>query len=181
MFSQAHEVPVGIGFRDLAAKDITIKFANAFSILVRNENRRMVAKDYLSQSLLLSRVGALNRIGVVQNGRAGLQQGLQVGDDLRPAPGHRFDEFRGFALDGVADGKLDRRSAGLQFHRAERLAFGLELGLVLVLPADHESPGRLGPRRSRRRRRFGRRGAPPSRKNRMSTGFRSERRTSTAS
>src|SRR3981081_2140347 len=95
-----------------------------------------------------SRVGALNgvsaaavgiarRVRVLQSSGAGLQQGLQVGDDLRPAAGHRRDEFPGCALDGVGDGELDRRSPGLQFHRALRLAFGLELGLVLVLPADH--------------------------------------------
>src|ERR1700732_5349162 len=82
-------------------------------------------------------VGALNGVWVLQNGGAGLQQGLQVGDDLRPAAGHRRDEFRGFALDGVGDGECDRRSTGFQFHRALRLAFRLELGLVLVLPADH--------------------------------------------
>src|SRR2546429_3290176 len=40
-----------------------------------------------------------------QNGGAGLQQGLQVGDDLRPGAGHRHDEIRGFALDGVGDGE----------------------------------------------------------------------------
>jgi hypothetical protein len=31
-----------------------------------------------------------------------------------------------------------------QFHRAERCAFGLEFGLVLVLLTDHQSPLRLG-------------------------------------
>src|SRR5437867_9883078 len=72
-----------------------------------------------------SRVGALIGVGVLQNGGAGLQQGLQVGDDLRPAAGHRLDEFRGFALDGVGDGEPDRRSTGFQFHRAVRLAFSL--------------------------------------------------------
>ena len=55
---------------------------------------------------------------VLQNDGAGLQQGLQVGDDLRPAAGHRRDEFRRIALDGVGDGELDRRSTGFQFHRA---------------------------------------------------------------
>src|ERR1700694_1762583 len=106
-----------------------------------------------------SRVGALNgvsaagsrplplisrRVRVLQNDGACLQQGLEVGDDLRPAAGHRRDEFRGFALDGVGDGELDRRSTGFQFHRAARLAFGLEFGLVLMLPADHQAPWRLG-------------------------------------
>src|SRR5262252_2991145 len=99
-----------------------------------------------------SRVGRSQRvlagdsgwIRVLQNCRASLQQGLQVGDDLRPATGHRLDEFRGFALDGVGDGKLDRRSTGFHFHRAQRLAFGLELWLVLVLPADHQASWRLG-------------------------------------
>src|SRR5689334_10663190 len=54
------------------------------------------------------------RVRVLQNGGAGLQQGLQVGDDLRPAAGHRCDEFRGFALDGVGDGELDHRATGFQ-------------------------------------------------------------------
>ena len=40
-------------------------------------------------------------VGFLENDGAGLQQGLQVGDDLRPAAGHRRDEFRGFALDIV--------------------------------------------------------------------------------
>src|SRR4029077_7376411 len=100
----------------------------------------------------LSRVGPLNGVSagdsrwirVLQNGGAGLQQGLQVGDDLRPAAGYRLDEFRGCALDRVGDGEFDRRSAGFQLHRAQRLAFGLELGLELVLPADHQAPRRLG-------------------------------------
>jgi len=82
-------------------------------------------------------VGIARGAWVLQSDRAGLQQGLQVGDDLWPAAGHRLDEFRGFVLDGVGDGELDRGSTGFQFHRALRLAFGLELGLVLVLPADH--------------------------------------------
>src|SRR6202790_770446 len=89
-----------------------------------------------------SRAGALNSVSadpgrrrqprrrVVQNAGAALQQGLQVGDDLRPAAGDRRDEFRGFALDGVGDGELDRRSTGFQFPRALRRPFGLELGLV---------------------------------------------------
>ena len=89
-------------------------------------------------------MGAFNRVGVLQNDGAGLQQGLEVGDNLRPAAGHRRDEFRGFALDGVGDGELDRRSTGFQFQRALRLAFGLELGLVLVMPADDQAPWRLG-------------------------------------
>ena len=37
-----------------------------------------------------------------------------------------------FALDGVGNGELERHSTGRQFHRASRLAFGLEIGLVLV-------------------------------------------------
>jgi len=31
-----------------------------------------------------------------------------------------------------------------EFDRAERIAFGLELGPDMVLPADHQAPGRLG-------------------------------------
>src|SRR5215470_9318438 len=68
-----------------------------------------------------SRVGALNGVSagrVLQNGGAGLQQGLQVRDDLRPAAGHRLDQFRGFALDGMAYGELDRRSNGFELDRA---------------------------------------------------------------
>jgi hypothetical protein len=81
-------------------------------------------------------VGALAGVWVLQDDGAGLQQGLEVGDDLRPAAGHRRDEFRRVALDGVGDGELDRRATGFQFDRAQRLAFGFELGLVLMLPAD---------------------------------------------
>jgi hypothetical protein len=44
--------------------------------------------------------------------------------------------------DGVGDRELDRRSARFEFDRAERLAFGFELGFVLVLPADHQAPWR---------------------------------------
>src|ERR1700687_23428 len=99
-----------------------------------------------------SRLGALNgmaaagrrhlpliarRVRVLQDRGAGLKQGLQVGDDLRPAAGHRADELRAFSLDGVGDVELDRRSTGFQFHCAMRRAFGLELGLELILPADH--------------------------------------------
>src|SRR3982074_301677 len=102
-----------------------------------------------------SRVGALNgvsaaavgiarRVRVLQSGGTGLQQGLQVGDDLRPAAGHRRDEFRGFALDGVGDGELDRRSTGFQFHRAARFRLGLGFGLVLMPPAPPQAPWRLG-------------------------------------
>jgi hypothetical protein len=36
VFSQANEIPFGIRFRDFAAEGITIKFANAVSILPRN-------------------------------------------------------------------------------------------------------------------------------------------------
>src|SRR5580658_2305309 len=57
-------------------------------------------------------VGALSGVGVLQSGGAGLQQGLEVGDDLRPAAGDRRDEFRGFALYGVGDGALARPSTG---------------------------------------------------------------------
>jgi hypothetical protein len=55
----------------------------------------------------------------------------------RPRAGHRLDEIRGLALDGVGDEELDRGSIRSQLHRAVRLAFGLEFGLVLMLPADH--------------------------------------------
>src|SRR5215831_7035583 len=56
------------------------------------------------------------------------------------APDTATMKIRGFALDGVGDGELGRRSSGFQFHRAVRLAFGLELGLVLMpQPADSES------------------------------------------
>jgi hypothetical protein len=58
------------------------------------------------------------RIRVLQNDGAGLQQGLQVANDLRPPAGNRNDEIRGFALDGVSDRKLDRRATLLQFHSA---------------------------------------------------------------
>ena len=89
-------------------------------------------------------MGCLYGVGFLHNDGAGFQQGLQVGDDHRPGAGHRRDEIRGFALDGVSDGELDRRSTGSQFHRAVRLAFDLELGFVQMPPADHEPPWRLG-------------------------------------
>src|SRR5262245_42492853 len=40
--------------------------------------------------VLFLRMGALNGIGVLQNDRAGLQQGRQDGDDHRPGTGHGF-------------------------------------------------------------------------------------------
>jgi hypothetical protein len=43
--------------------------------------------------LLLARMGALNGLGDLQNDRAGLQQGLQVGDHLRPAARLQHDEI----------------------------------------------------------------------------------------
>jgi hypothetical protein len=49
---------------------------------------------------------------------------------IQPAAGHRLDEFRGLALDGVGDGELDRRSAGFQLHRAQRLTALKLLDLV---------------------------------------------------
>ena len=54
------------------------------------KNRRVGERD---QPSLLSGVGALNGVGVLQSGSAGLQQGLEVGQDLRPAARHRLDEF----------------------------------------------------------------------------------------
>jgi 2-polyprenyl-6-methoxyphenol hydroxylase-like FAD-dependent oxidoreductase len=58
------------------------------------------------------------RIRVLQNRGAGLHQGFQVGNYLGPPTGYGLDQFRGCTLDGVCDGKLDRRAARLQFHRA---------------------------------------------------------------
>ena len=43
-------------------------------------------------------------VSVGQRDGAGFQDGLQVRDDLGPAAGHRDDELRGIALDGVGDG-----------------------------------------------------------------------------
>jgi hypothetical protein len=86
----------------------------------------------------------LARVGLEQRDRPRLQQRLQVGEDLRPAARHRRDQLRGLALDRVGDGEPDRACGGLQLHRAERRALGLELRLVLVQPADHQAPRRVG-------------------------------------
>jgi hypothetical protein len=72
--------------------------------------RRVIGRSHLPFFARLVRV--------LQNCGARFQQGLQVGNDLRPAARDRFDQFRGIALNGVSDGKLDRRATGLQFHRA---------------------------------------------------------------
>jgi hypothetical protein len=69
---------------------------------------------------------------------------------------------------------------GFQFRGAERLAFGLELELVLVLPADHQPLERLG-LDDLAGIRIRPPGAPSFRRIPPSTGFRSERRTNTAS
>src|SRR5919109_5692528 len=86
---------------------------------------------------------SLSGVSFLQSDGTCLQQGLQVGDDLRPAAGYRINQFRGFALDSVGDGELDRRSSGFQFHRAERRSFRFELGLVLVMPANNQAPWRV--------------------------------------
>lgn len=61
---------------------------------------------------------SLNRVGILQRDGAALQQGLEVGDDLRPPTGHRCDEFRGITLDHVSDGEFDRCATGLNLHGA---------------------------------------------------------------
>src|SRR5690242_4197720 len=75
---------------------------------------------------------------------ARFQQGLEVGHDLRPAAGNADDELRVVALNGMSDGELYGFPGWLELHRAEGIAFGLELRLVHMPPADDQAPGRVG-------------------------------------
>ena len=82
---------------------------------------------------------------------AGFEQRLEIGQDLRPAAGDRFDELGALAFELVADRELHRLAAAvriivrrLDLHRAARVAFGLQLRLELVAPADDEALARHG-------------------------------------
>src|SRR5690348_1439606 len=57
---------------------------------------------------------------------------------------HRLAELRWAPADAVGDSELDGGAGGLQLHRSMRGAFGPELGLELVLPADRQPPQRFG-------------------------------------
>src|SRR5690242_4311752 len=83
---------------------------------------------------------------------AGLEQRLEIGQDLRPAAGHSFDKLDALALfDLVRDGELRRLAAAvrvvisrLDLDRAARVAFRLDLRLPLIPPADNQPFRRRG-------------------------------------
>src|SRR2546427_3132336 len=64
------------------------------------------------------------------------EQGLQVGEDSRPAAGHGCDELGLRPVDLMGDGELHRAAHEIELDGAATRAFGLELGLPLVLPPD---------------------------------------------
>src|SRR5579859_4734432 len=67
---------------------------------------------------------------------ARLDHRLQVRQKTRPAAGHGGDERGAGAVDLVRDGELHRAIHGLELDGAAARAFGLELGLPAVLPAE---------------------------------------------
>src|SRR5690348_11702462 len=95
-------------------------------------------------TLLLAFERAAARIRIRHHRRARLEERLQVRQDLRPATRHGVDEFRRVALDGVRDAEPHDGTDRLELVRTTRLALGLDLGLALMLPADHEPPRRVG-------------------------------------
>src|SRR5579862_656346 len=94
--------------------------------------------------LLASSLRALFGVSLLQSDGARLHQRFEVGEDLRPAARYRRDQLGRIALDGVRYGELDRSASGFQLHRAQRVTFGLELGILLVPPANHQTARWLG-------------------------------------
>src|SRR5213080_5489782 len=68
------------------------------------------------------------------------EQGLQVGEDSRPAAGHGGDELGLRPVDLMGDGELHCAAHGIELDGAATRAFGLELGFPLVLPPDDHAP-----------------------------------------
>src|SRR5690348_9618184 len=79
---------------------------------------RITVSDVIS--VLLS--GQVGEVWVLEHDRTGLEQGLQVGQDLGPAAGDGRNQFGRIAFDRMGDGELDRGAVLLEFDRAERVA-----------------------------------------------------------
>src|SRR6202000_845861 len=70
---------------------------------------------------------------------AGLQQALEVRENLRPTAGDRFNQFRLRPVDLMQDGELHEALHWLDFHRALRIAFGSQFRPELIAPSDDDA------------------------------------------
>src|SRR5439155_25096506 len=75
-------------------------------------------------------------LGLRDGDFARFEQGLQVGEDSRPAAGHGGDELGVRPVDLMGDGELHCAAQGIELVGAAAWAFRLELGVPLVLPTE---------------------------------------------
>src|SRR6185312_15210863 len=88
--AHTNEVPFSIRSRELAAEHVAIELADAVTKLLGNQDRRMISQNDFSHDLFLPACSVLSFV-ILQDDGARLQQGLEVGNNLRPAAGYRYD------------------------------------------------------------------------------------------